>query len=91
MPHKSRIAIPNVAMAEPIKSARPFLKTPGKKFGTRFRWIITEETDEVAGKYGIAHVRTSKRLLDRMFSENSDPFLLPALQTQNQHETLAGN
>lgn len=31
---------------------------------------ITEEIDEIVVKYGITYVRTSKRMLDRMFGEN---------------------
>jgi hypothetical protein len=53
-----------------ITFGKNILETLGKKFGPRFRWIITEETDEIVVKYGITHVRTSKRLLDRMFGEN---------------------
>jgi len=53
-----------------ITFGKNILEILGKKFGPRFRWTITEETDEIAVRYGITHVRTSKRLLDRMYGEN---------------------
>lgn len=53
-----------------ITFGKIILEILGKKFGPRFRWTITEETDEIVVRYGITHVRTSKRLLDRMFGEN---------------------
>jgi hypothetical protein len=53
-----------------ITFGKNILETLGKKFGERFRWIITEEKDEIVVKYGITYVRTSKRLLDRMYGEN---------------------
>jgi len=53
-----------------ITFGKNILEILGKKCGPRFRWTITEETDEIAVRYGITHVRTSKRLLDRMFGEN---------------------
>ena len=53
-----------------ITFGKNILEILGKKFGSRFCWTITEETDEIVVKYGITHVRTSKRLLDRTFGEN---------------------
>jgi hypothetical protein len=48
-----------------ITFGKNILETLGKKFGSRFRWIIAEEKHEVVVKYGITYVRASKRLLDR--------------------------
>jgi hypothetical protein len=53
-----------------ITFGKNILETLGKKFGPKFRWIITPEMDSIEVKYGITYVRTSQRLLDRMFSEN---------------------
>lgn len=53
-----------------ITFGKNILETLGKKFGERFRWIITEEKDEITLKYGITYVRTSQALLNRMFGEN---------------------
>ena len=53
-----------------ITFGKNILETLGKKFGERFRWIITEEKDEITVKYGITYVRTSRALLNRMFGEN---------------------
>lgn len=53
-----------------INFGKNILETLGKKFGKKFRWIITQETDSIDTKYGITHVRTSQRMLNRMFSEN---------------------
>lgn len=53
-----------------ITFGKNILETLGKKFGKRFRWIITEEKDEITVKYGITYVRTSQALLNRMFGEN---------------------
>ena len=53
-----------------ITFGKNILETLGKKFGERFRWIITEDKDEITVKYGITYVRTSQALLNRMFSEN---------------------
>jgi len=53
-----------------ITFGKNILETLGKKFGERFRWIITEEKDEITVKYGITYVRTSQALLNRMFGEN---------------------
>lgn len=53
-----------------ITFGKNILEILAKKFGPRFRWTITEETDEIVIKYGVTHIRTSKRLLDRMFGEH---------------------
>lgn len=53
-----------------ITFGKNILETLGKKFGERFRWIITEEKEEITVKYGITYVRTSQALLNRMFGEN---------------------
>jgi len=53
-----------------ITFGKNILEILGKKFGARFRWIITEERDEIKVKYGITYIRTSQRLLNRMFGEN---------------------
>lgn len=53
-----------------ITFGKNILETLGKKFGERFRWIITEEMDNITVKYGITYVRTSQALLNRMFGEN---------------------
>src|ERR1700722_615574 len=53
-----------------ITFGKNILETLAKKFGPRFRWTITEEKDDIVVKYGITHVLTSKRLLDRLFGEN---------------------
>ena len=53
-----------------ITFGKNILETLGKKFGERFRWIVTEEKDEITVKYGITYVRTSQALLNRMFGEN---------------------
>lgn len=55
-----------------IKFGKIILEILGKKFGPKFRWIITPETDSIDVKYGITQVRTSQRILDRMFSESFD-------------------
>ena len=53
-----------------ITFGKNILETLGKKFVERFRWIITEDKDEITVKYGITYVRTSQALLNRMFGEN---------------------
>lgn len=53
-----------------ITFGKNILEILGKKFGERFRWIITQDKDEITVKYGVTSVRTSQRLLDRMFGEN---------------------
>jgi hypothetical protein len=53
-----------------ITFGKNILESLGKRFATKFRWIITEKTDAIEEKYGIANVRTSQRMLNRMFSEN---------------------
>jgi len=53
-----------------ITFGKNILETLRKKFGDRFRWIVTEEKDEITVKYGITYIRTSRGLLNRMFGEN---------------------
>lgn len=53
-----------------ITFGKNILETLKKRFGDKFRWIITEKTDVIEEKYGIASVRTSQQMLNRMFSEN---------------------
>jgi Shedu protein SduA, C-terminal len=53
-----------------ITFGKNILETLGKKFGERFRWIITAEKDEITVKYGLTYIRTSQALLNRMFGEN---------------------
>jgi hypothetical protein len=53
-----------------ITFGKNILETLTKRFGKRFRWIITQETDSIDMKYGVTNVRTSQRMLNRMFSEN---------------------
>lgn len=53
-----------------ITFGKNILETLKKRFGSKFRWIITEKTDAIEEKYGIANVRTSQQMLNRMFSEN---------------------
>ena len=53
-----------------ITFGKNILETLIKKFGRKFRWIITPEIDSIETKYGITSVRTSQRMLNRMFGEN---------------------
>jgi hypothetical protein len=53
-----------------ITFGKTILETLGNKFGERFRWIISQDKDEISVKYGVTYVRTSQALLNRMFSEN---------------------
>jgi hypothetical protein len=55
-----------------ITFGKIILETLGKKFGPKFRWIISQEGDSIEVKYGIIRIRTSQRMLDRMFAENLD-------------------
>jgi len=55
-----------------ITFGKNILETLKKRFGSKFRWIITETTDVIEEKYGITNVRTSQQMLNRMFSENFD-------------------
>ena len=40
------------------------------RFGRKFGFIITAETNSIETKYGISNVRVSQQMLNRMFSEN---------------------
>lgn len=42
------------------------------KFGTKFRWIISEETNSIEVRYNIARVKISRQLLQKMSSEQID-------------------
>lgn len=53
-----------------ITFGKNILETLRKRFGSKVRWIITEKVDAIDEKYGIANVRTSQQMLNRMFSEN---------------------
>lgn len=53
-----------------ITFGKNILEILRKKFGERFRWIITEGKDKITVKYGVTYVRTSQALLNRMFGEN---------------------
>lgn len=55
-----------------IKFGKNILEILTKKFGKKFRWIISEDTDSIEVRYNIARVRTSRRLLQRMGSEQID-------------------
>jgi hypothetical protein len=52
-----------------IAFGKSILETLTKKFGKKFRWIITKETDSIDPRYGITNVRISQRMLDRMYSD----------------------
>jgi hypothetical protein len=55
-----------------ISFGKHILEMLTRKFGKKFRWIITENIDGLTIERKIARVRTSKPLLDRMSSENID-------------------
>lgn len=42
------------------------------KFGTKFRWIISEQTNSIEVRYNIARVKISRQLLQKMSSEQID-------------------
>ncbi len=54
-----------------IKFGKHILEILGTKFNN-FRWIITSATDSIETKYGVTKVRTSARLLGRMYKEEWD-------------------
>jgi hypothetical protein len=54
-----------------IKFGKHILETLGAKY-SKFRWIITRDTDSIETTYGITRVRTSLRLLDKMDKEEWD-------------------
>ena len=41
-----------------------------KRFGKKFRWILTQDNDSIVMTYGIAHVRISAATIARMNSES---------------------
>jgi hypothetical protein len=53
-----------------ITFGKNILETLKKRFGSKFRWIITEKTDAIEEKYGISNVRTSQQMLNRMYGDN---------------------
>ncbi len=55
-----------------INLGKNILEMLTKKFGKKFRWIISENTDSIEVKYNLARVRTSRGLLQRMGSEQID-------------------
>jgi hypothetical protein len=54
-----------------IKFGKHILETLGAKYDN-FRWIITPQTNSIETKYGVTRVRTSIRLLSKMYSEEWD-------------------
>lgn len=55
-----------------INLGKNILEILKKKFNTKFRWIVSEEESSIEIKYNIARVKTSRRLLQRMSSEQID-------------------
>ena len=55
-----------------INLGKNILEILSKKFGKKFRWIVSEEESSIEIKYNIARVRTSRRLLQKMSSEQID-------------------
>lgn len=55
-----------------INLGKNILEILTAKFGTKFRWIISEDTNEIIVKYNIARVRTARQLLQQMGSEQID-------------------
>jgi hypothetical protein len=53
-----------------ITFGKGILEILAKKFGTKFRWIITKDIDSIESKYGVTNVRVSQRMLNRMYSDN---------------------
>ena len=49
-----------------ISLGKHILEALKRKFGIKFRWIITTETDSIEQKYGIYRVKTSQQTLKRM-------------------------
>jgi hypothetical protein len=46
-----------------INFGKNILETLHRRFGKKFRWIITAKTDSIDIEYGIARVRTSEAML----------------------------
>src|SRR6266576_5376094 len=55
-----------------INLGKNVLEILTKKFNKKFRWIVSEEESSIEIKYNIARVKTSRRLLQRMSSEQVD-------------------
>jgi hypothetical protein len=55
-----------------INLGKNILEILTRRFGKKFRWIISEETNSIETKYNIARVRTSRHLLQKMSSEQID-------------------
>lgn len=55
-----------------INLGKNILEILTSKFGRKFRWIISEDMSEIAVKYNIARVRTSRKLLQKMSGEQID-------------------
>jgi Domain of unknown function (DUF4263) len=55
-----------------INLGKNVLEILTKKFGKKFRWIVSEEESSIDIKYNIARVKTSRRLLQKMSSEQID-------------------
>ena len=55
-----------------INLGKNVLEILTKKFGKKFRWIVSEEESSIETKYNIARVKTSRRLLQKMSSEQID-------------------
>lgn len=55
-----------------INLGKNILEILSKKFGKKFRWIVSEEESSIEIKYNIARVRTSRRLLQKMSSKQID-------------------
>lgn len=55
-----------------IQLGKNILEILAARFGKKFRWIISEDTNEIAVKYNIARVKTTRQLLQRMSSEQID-------------------
>src|SRR6266849_4539357 len=55
-----------------INFGKNILEILQKRFGKKFRWIITTKTDSIDVEYGITRVRTSEALLKRMWAKEFD-------------------
>jgi Domain of unknown function (DUF4263) len=55
-----------------ISFGKNVLETLRKRFGVKFRWIITTDVDTIEEQHGFTNVRTSQRMLNRMYSESFD-------------------
>jgi hypothetical protein len=55
-----------------IGFGKNILETLKKRFGDKFRWIITPKIDEITVEYSITRVRTSQAMLGRMWKAQFD-------------------